>query len=658
MKRMDEDSRTALLWFAVVGLVIFTLVKCLILAHRGDGDAFAVYLLGMWAFTSLLIFTAKIGQRKKTRLIMFSLPTAPVVIFGLVFLVGEIQHQGKPEVAFQRAVKNSRFSRAENILEKEDLGEEELQRCLRFAVSRDAAEAVNLLVGAGADPNRPDSSYGERPLFTSVSSSALSAARSLLAAGADVTNTDEDGVNALHFAAEEQEPELIALFLEAGADPNARDAMGRTALHHVGMGMAWDEEEAAVVALLLDAGADPNAFDHRGFPPANFFGEAARKLLADRGGRRVETHWEGKTDLHLAAETGDAAEVRRILAEGFLPTDIRDDHEWTPLMYAVAEGYPGLARMLLEAGADVEAVAKGGWTPLLAAANSGSVSAGRLLVEYGADIHAPGEGWTALTSAVWSEHADFVRFLLRQGAGIDAVTVEILAEGKDPSIRSMILEQVEDAEVEDWSPAVFAALKTDDADMLRILADAGADLAGAVSGKRGTAHYAAVYCEDPEIFAILQRHDVDVFAAGESREQPFDLAVKNDNITAFEILWPEVRDAVAPGNKQPVLDAFLHDAVKSASPRVAAKLIFSGADAKSRNELGKPVLNEIPEIVFRGGVNLQSDEAEGIVEELVDILMSAGATPEDSDEYGNTAFDVHEEGGLVREAITKRIKER
>jgi ankyrin repeat protein len=57
---------------------------------------------------------------------------------------------------------------------------------------------------------------------------------------------------------------LIRLLLEQGADPNARDAFGRTALYYACL---TDTRDAEIVKLLLQFGADPNVVDQFGSTP-------------------------------------------------------------------------------------------------------------------------------------------------------------------------------------------------------------------------------------------------------------------------------------------------------------------------------------------------------------------------------------------------------
>ena len=76
----------------------------------------------------------------------------------------------------------------------------------------------------------------------------------LLKSGADVNATQVDGTTALHWATYNDDAETVALLVRAGANVNAVNRYGMPPL-----AQACINGNAAIVNLLLDAGADPNA---------------------------------------------------------------------------------------------------------------------------------------------------------------------------------------------------------------------------------------------------------------------------------------------------------------------------------------------------------------------------------------------------------------
>lgn len=116
-----------------------------------------------------------------------------------------------------------------------------------------AAGAIKELVEAGADVNTPLGQ--ETPLRMLTRANNAAAVWVLLEAGAEVDARDAQGVTALHLASLiDGAGSLVQLLLEAGADVHARDADQSTPLHWAAGG-----DNAAAIRLLAEAGADVDA---------------------------------------------------------------------------------------------------------------------------------------------------------------------------------------------------------------------------------------------------------------------------------------------------------------------------------------------------------------------------------------------------------------
>ncbi len=132
-------------------------------------------------------------------------------------------------------------------------------------------------IDTGADPNARDVG-GRTPLHRAAAiSQTPEIITALVNAGADLNARDGDGLTPLHLAALfSQTPEVVTALVNAGADPNARDGDGRTPLHRAAPAEITRPSTPArtptratgtadtgeiVTALSLNAGADPNARD-------------------------------------------------------------------------------------------------------------------------------------------------------------------------------------------------------------------------------------------------------------------------------------------------------------------------------------------------------------------------------------------------------------
>jgi len=235
------------------------------------------------------------------------------------------------------------------------------------------------------------------------------AVRSLLRQKADVNAPQVDGTTALHWAVRLDDLDTADLLIRAGAKVSAANRDGATPLQ-----LAALNGNAAMIEKLVKAGADPNA-----------------PLSAS-----------GDTALMLAARTGTTDAIKVLVETGANVNAKESWGGTTPLMSAVAERHPAAVRMLIERGADVgarsnfvaaangrgfegrtpsaprpgqavEEFASGWLTPLMFAAREGDLESARLLVTAGADVNAiAADGKDALGLAVFNGNYELASFLV------------------------------------------------------------------------------------------------------------------------------------------------------------------------------------------------------------------------------------------------------
>lgn len=132
----------------------------------------------------------------------------------------------------------------------------------------------------------------------------------------------------------------------------------------------------------------------------------------------------GSTPLSLAA-LNNRVEICKLLLDAGADIDAVDRNEEArkPIHSAAYYGGSGITcKLLLDAGADVNAKDANGWTPLLLAAQTGCARTGGVLIAAGADVDARDEkGFTPLMMAVLNGDEVFCQALLRAGANKDAV---------------------------------------------------------------------------------------------------------------------------------------------------------------------------------------------------------------------------------------------
>jgi RNA polymerase sigma factor (sigma-70 family) len=132
-----------------------------------------------------------------------------------------------------------------------------------------------------------------------------------------------------------------------------------------------------------------------------------------------------RPDIHEAAAIGDTERVAILLSEDTLRLDAFSAEGFTPLALAAHFGHIETARFLVGQGADVDVVSRHpvGVTPLHAALFGRQVGMARLLIESGANVRArrggkgwPRAGWTALHYVAGYGLLDLIEPLLAHGA--------------------------------------------------------------------------------------------------------------------------------------------------------------------------------------------------------------------------------------------------
>jgi len=159
---------------------------------------------------------------------------------------------------------------------------------------------------------------------------------------------------------------------------NAKDKQGKTPLHHAAAGGRLE-----IARFLLSLKAGVNAKDIDGFTPLYFAVFNGHKDVADAIRKYGGVALGG---IHGAVKDGNVDRVRELLQKFPEMTGEKEDRlQGTPLHYAAMEGNEEIARMLIRAGANVNAQGAFDYTPLHYAAKGGHGGMAKLLLEGGAD---------------------------------------------------------------------------------------------------------------------------------------------------------------------------------------------------------------------------------------------------------------------------------
>ena len=291
------------------------------------------------------------------------------------------------------------------------------QTAMMWAVAQHHADVVAVLLAHGADvaarsdvwsqmmavPPHGQPEYnadvphgGNTALMFAARNGDVASARLLIAAGADVEDRNAWGVSAVTMAAHAGYGRLVALLLEAGADPDAAEA-GFAAIHAAVM-----RRDAQMVATLLDHGADANAVLRTWTP--------TRRASRDFNFRPALI---GATPFWLAARFA-APDVMRLLAEhGADPSFVHHARYKRRYSQILTESTTTLMAAAGMGGGRLEA-----WVPPDPAEVELLVlDAVQVALDRGVDLHATDLGGrTALDGARMARMRTVAAFLESQGA--------------------------------------------------------------------------------------------------------------------------------------------------------------------------------------------------------------------------------------------------
>ncbi|KAJ5117540.1 hypothetical protein N7448_011172 [Penicillium atrosanguineum] len=251
-------------------------------------------------------------------------------------------------------------------------------------------------------------------------------------------NVKDDGGSALVWYASNGYEDGARNMLAAGANINLR---GPNRLQSTALIEAVTHKHTSIVQMLLDNGALPDARSNHSkraliIATAGKSNIVITELLLQYGAKVNIMKGDRHAPLLEAIRSNQEAKVAILLKHGAKPV-ISDDQSTRYILHfaAARNATPGILKMLINTGIDIDSQDGRGRTPLQIAAAHSRTRAVRRLLDYGATVnfkcmYGNEKGWTALFYAAAPKNPSLntttiIRTLLVHGADIDCRSEEL-----------------------------------------------------------------------------------------------------------------------------------------------------------------------------------------------------------------------------------------
>jgi ankyrin repeat protein len=474
------------------------------------------------------------------------------------------------------------------------------------AVNKGHEEIVKLLFERGYNPSAP-------LLTAAVRSGSLSMVKLLIQNGADPCQIDDENVHpAMHAAADDGYLDIVKLLFEHGADPfrvrrvreGVMDYFNKTALE-----LAMLREYQDVVDFLVSRIHD----------------DLPRKTIMGIAATAIKQKSPDLAKICLGQISGDLVHEKR-------------DFENTVLGNAIAADDKGMLEFLFSRGLPIVIGSKGGREPIHAAASQGKINATSILLEHGADANAiTVSGLTPLHDAAYSGHVEVLELLLDWGVDLEVQAIDgstaLVAAGASgwcedlPGVARLLLQYgapVSKANLDGETVLHYAVMDNNISLVQDILAH-GVDLS-IRSRRGGSALHFAAFKGHIDIVKQLLAHEADTELGhefhgdefkppGQDEDRPsvpwhptgMELECRPRNWGPIEKQWKALHSA-AFGGHAPIIKILLqygakvssrdevgntplHIAASAGKLDVAKVLLEYGADIHARNESGDTPLH-------------------------------------------------------------------
>lgn len=357
-----------------------------------------------------------------------------------------------------------------------------------LAANQGDAAVIEALLDGGANANE-ELPLGRKPLMLASRSGVVSAVSALLKHGADPNAAElERGTTALMQAADQGHADVLKVLIEGGANvaalskPVMRD--GRTAALGNSEDPRINVRRQTIVSHCEQPDPDMNILRKLAINGSQD-GPSQDKVLVELIGSGVELTKDvicskferGNIGFAVVAGSG-AGDFSGFGGQKREP----DGGELTALIYAARSGAIEAAKVLLDAGADVNQTSRYGWSPLLAATQNQNYQMGKFLIEHGADVNLANKGgWTPLYLATDNRNIEGGDYPTRTADMDSLAYIKLLLDkGANPNARMIESSETRTVFTNQWldeegATAFLRAAQSGDIDLLKLLIEYKAD---------------------------------------------------------------------------------------------------------------------------------------------------------------------------------------
>ncbi|TXJ12269.1 ankyrin repeat domain-containing protein [Brachyspira aalborgi] len=381
----------------------------------------------------------------------------------------------------------------------------------------------------------------------------------------------------LSYAMENSDENIVKYLVENGADMYSYEI---TALYQAVLNL-----NPKLVEYFLDKGA---SIEKAG--GTDVYGNI---MMAAAGSKFNNSNDKSPVDLTLLEKSAEnSAKITEMLIEKADKNIINDSLEGkTPLIIAVGNSYIDTAKILIENGADVNAIDFKGWSALSYAVNNGDIEIAKLLLTNRAKIK--DELLIAIKSPIVESSINMMKLLIDNKANINYTDengfnpLNIAIESGDMEVTKFLITNGANVNslMQDGVSLIGYAIAQNNMDLLQILIENGANVNYTVGDSwANTPLQTASRLGLDNVVRILLTRNADINAVDMNGNTALHTAALNSQLSIVKLLL-EKNPNLDIQNK--VGNTALHLAVISGNIDIVGELVLKGANTRIRNNDGK-----------------------------------------------------------------------